>query len=100
MQIFGLDPVIATIIFTIIGLSIQNILGWLKSETGFNVRNAVASAIIAFFTSVVAVGSVIGALPDNTDPLPMMLTIITVIGTVAGLDSLIKNGAKAAIKAK
>lgn len=98
MNVLGLEPVLATIVFTIAGLALQNVVGWLKDEVSFNIRNAAASAIIAFFTSVVVVGGVIGALPENTDTLVQFMAIVAVIASVAGFDTLLKNGAKAATK--
>lgn len=99
MNIFGLDPVTATVVFTIAGILLQNVVGWLKNEDSFNIRNAAASGIIAFFGSIVVVAGVIGALPDNTDPLVQLTAVATVVATVAGFDTLVKGGARAAAKA-
>ena len=40
MEIFGLSPVIATLTIVSSGIALQNILGWLKSKGGYNVRSA------------------------------------------------------------
>ena len=48
MEIFGLSPVLATIIIVTTGLMLQNLLGWLKSKENYDIKNALASTIIAF----------------------------------------------------
>ena len=100
MNILGLEPVIATIVFTFVGIFLRNVVAWLKSKDVFNVRNAVATGIIAFFTSALVVGSLLGALPEEATDTVQFAAIIAAIVTVAGFDTLIKNGAKAASKAK
>lgn len=95
MQIFGLDPVVATILLTGLGLVLQNVVAWLKSSEPFNIRNAAASGIIAYFLSSVAVANTIGAIPDGIDPIVLYTTLATAVASVAGFDILIKNGAKA-----
>lgn len=97
MQILGLEPVIATVVFTIVGIALLNVVAWLKSSEAFNVRNAAATAIIAFFTSSLVVGSVIGALPEDSDNLVQFTAILAVIASVAGFDTLVKNGARAVV---
>ena len=97
MQILGFEPVVATVLFTVVGIALQNVVSWLKSSENFNARNAAATAIIAFFTSALVVGSVIGALPEDADSMVQFAAILAVIGTVAGFDTLIKNGARAIV---
>ena len=98
MDILGLDPVLATLVFTGVGLGLQNIVGWLKDKESFDIRKAAASGIIAFFGSSLVIGGVIGALPADADPLSIYSVIATSIATVAGFDALLKNGAKAVTK--
>jgi len=98
MDVFGLDAVTATLVFTGVGLVLQNVVGWLKNSEGFDIKKAAASGIIAFFGSVIVVGGVIGSIPDDASELIQLTTIAAAIATVAGFDTLIKNGAKAITK--
>ena len=47
MDIFGLSPVIATIVIVSVGVTLQNLLGWLKSQENYDIRSAIASTIIS-----------------------------------------------------
>jgi len=100
MQVFGLEPIAATLLFTSIGLVLQNVVAWLKDAEAFNIRKSAASGIIAFFGSSIVVGGIVGGIPDTVDPLVMYTTIAGAIAVVAGFDTLIKNGAKAITKAR
>ena len=100
MNVFGLEPLVAAFLFTIIGVAGSVLLGWLKGTGAFNVRQAVASSIIAFVLSFQLVAATIQALPDGIDDLALGMIIMAMIGTVAGIDSLTKSGVKAALKTK
>ncbi len=100
MNVFGLEPLIAAFLFTLIGVSGSVLLGWLKGTTAFNVRQAVASSIIAFVVSFQLIAATLGALPEGIGDLALGMIIVGVIGTVAGIDSLAKSGVKAALKTK
>lgn len=100
MNVFGLEPLIAAFLFTIIGVAGSVLLGWLKSTVPFNIRQTVASAIIAFVISFQLVATTIQALPEGLDDLAIGMIIVAMIGTVAGIDSLTKSSVKAAMKTK
>ena len=99
MQVFGLEPLAASIIFTIAGVGISNVLGWLKGKEPFNPRQVAASAIIAIIVSFQIVATTVQAIPDGAEPLTVAMIIFGVVGSVAGIDSMAKSGGKAAIKA-
>ena len=56
MEIFGLSPVVATLTIVSSGVALQNLLGWLKSKEDYNIRSALASAIIAFIVGITIIG--------------------------------------------
>ena len=100
MEIFGLDPILAAILITIAGVSLSVILGWLKSNDSFNVKQVVASAIIAFVVSAQLVIAQISIIPDGTESLALGALLMGMIAVVAGIDSLAKSGMSAALKAR
>ncbi len=100
MEIFGLDPILAAILITVAGVSISVILGWLKSTKSFNVKQVVASAIIAFVVSAQLVIAQISIIPDGTESLALGALLMGMIAVVAGIDSLAKSGMSAALKAR
>jgi len=65
MEIFGLSPVLATIIIVTTGLMLQNLLGWLKSKESYDIKNALASTIIAFVVGSNSRPNVIRVIPTN-----------------------------------
>lgn len=56
MEIFGLSPVVATMVIVSLGVMLQNLLGWLKSKESFDIKSALASAIIAFVVGIAIIG--------------------------------------------
>ena len=59
MDVFGLEPIQATVIVTIIGVGLQVGLGYLKSGNPFDGRQLLTSAIIALVVSFTIVGAAI-----------------------------------------
>lgn len=100
MEIFGLDPILAAILITITGVSLSVILGWLKSDKSFNVKQVVSSAIIAFIVSAQLVIAQISIIPEGTETLALGALLIGMIAVVSGIDSLAKSGMSAALKAR
>ena len=62
MDIFGLSPVVATMAIVLLGVVLQNFLGWLKSQENFDIRSALASTIIAFVVGITIIGPQIEAI--------------------------------------
>jgi hypothetical protein len=92
MEIFGLSPVIATIIIVSVGIVLQNLLGWLKSKENYDARSALASAIIAFVVGITIIGPQIEAIQNQMLSELSELTIVTsLIASIAGFDILTKN---------
>ena len=102
MQVFGLEPLVAAIIITAIGVTLSVTLGWLKGPagTGFKPRQVVASALIAFIVSIQLVIAELTVLPDEIPELAVGAILFGLIAQVAGVDSLAKSGAQAVAKAR
>ena len=100
MEIFGLDPVLAAVLITVTGVALSVMLGWLKSNDSFNVKQVVASAIIAFVVSAQLVIAQISIIPDDVDSLALGALLFGMIAVVSGIDSLAKSGMSAALKAR
>ncbi len=99
MEIFGLSPVLATIIIVITGLILQNLLGWLKSKEDYDIRSALASAIIAFVVGITIIGPQIEAIQGQTlSELSELIIFASLIASIAGFDTLTKNAFKVANK--
>ena len=99
MEIFGLSPVLATIVIVSTGVALQNILGWLKSKKYYDIRNTIASAIIAFIVGITIIGPQIEAIQDQMlSELSEFSIITSLIASIAGFDSLTKNALKVANK--
>ena len=92
MDIFGLSPVAATVAIVSLGVMLQNLLGWLKSKESFDVRSALASAIIAFVVGITIIGPQIEAIQGQMLSELSELTIVaSLIASIAGFDILTKN---------
>jgi uncharacterized membrane protein YjjP (DUF1212 family) len=92
MDIFGLSPVVATMVIVLLGVMLQNLLGWLKSKENFDIRSALASAIIAFVVGITIIGPQIEAIQGQMLSELSELTIVaSLIASIAGFDVLTKN---------
>ena len=97
MDIFGLTGVQAIIAIAVSGVVLQNVVGWLKGAESFDIRQAAASGIIAFFAGLLVVGPQIELIPDDITEEGKFLLFIGLVAQIAGFDILIKNGAKAVL---
>lgn len=100
MQVFGLEPLVAAIIITAIGVSVSVLLGWLKGKEPFNIRMVVSSGLIAFIISIQLVIAELTILPDDIEQLAMGALLFGMIAQVGGIDSMAKSAAQAVAKAK
>jgi len=100
MQVFGLDPFVAAICITAVGVALSVLLGWLKGTRPFNVKQVVASALIAFVVSIQLVIAELTVLPDDLAGLALGSIIFALIAQVSGIDSLAKSAAQAVSKAR
>ncbi len=98
MQIFGLEPIVIAIFITIAGVALSVTLGWLKGTKGFNLKQVVASALIAFVVSIQLVIVQLGLIPDGIADLALGTILFGLIAQIAGIDSLAKSAVKAAAK--
>jgi len=92
---------IAAITAGIAGVAATNIIGWLKNDGGFNIRNSVASGIIAFITAVPLTVTAFSAAFQGVESISQeaQLSIFVLqVGSIAGFDTLTKGGLKAAVK--
>jgi len=95
MEVLGLPPVLATLAIVSTGVALQNILGWLKNKEYYDIRNTVASAIIAFIVGITIIGPQIEVIYDQMLSDLSELTIITSLtASIAGFDTLTKNAIK------
>jgi len=100
MQVFGLEPIIAAILITIAGVSVSVLLGWLKGNNPINVRQVVASALIAFIISIQLVIAELTILPEEVEGLVLGAILFGLIAQVGGIDSMAKSMAQAVAKAR
>ena len=100
MQAFGLEPIIMAILITVAGVTLSVLLGWLKSDKSFNLKQVVASALIAFIVSMQIVIAQLELLPNDISNLAIGAILFGLIAQVAGIDSLTKSAVKAAVKTK
>jgi len=92
MEIFGLSPVVATIVIVSLGVILQNLLGWLKSKEVYDIRSASASTIIAFVVGITIIGPQIEVIQDQMlSDLSELTIVASLIASVAGFDVLAKN---------
>ena len=92
MEIFGLSPIVATILIVSIGVTLQNILGWLKTNKKYHVKSAIASTIIAFVVGITIIGPQIESIQNQMLSELSELTIIaSLVASIAGFDVLTKN---------
>ena len=100
MEIFGLEPFVAAIAITAVGVAISVLLGWLKGTKAFNIKQVVASALIAFIVSMQLVIAQLTLLPADLEGLALGSIIFALIAQVSGIDSLTKSAAQAVSKAR
>lgn len=97
MEIFGLSPILATILIVSLGVTLQNLLGWLKSKEDYDVRSALASTIIAFIVGITIIGPQIETIQNPMLSELSELTIFaSLIASIVGFDVLTKNAFKIA----
>jgi hypothetical protein len=92
MEIFGLSPVVATIVIVSLGVVLQNLLSWLKSKEDYHIRGALASAIIAFIVGITIIGPQIEIIQGQMlSELSEFTIVASLIAAIAGFDVLTKN---------
>lgn len=100
MQVFGLEPLVAAILITALGVTLSVTLGWLKQKQSLNPKQVVASALIAFIVSIQLVIAELSVLPEDIAELAVGALLFGMIAQVAGVDSLAKSGAQAVSRAR
>ncbi len=97
--IIGLAPWLAAILIAALGVSLTNILAWLKSDNAFDIRKSVASGLVAFIAGTVIVATTLQNLADGAAVgLAGLIIVLSLIATIAGIDVLSKNAVRAATK--
>ena len=92
MDIFGLSPIVATLAIVFVGIALQNLLGWLKSKEGYDIRSALASTVIAFVVGITIIGPQIEAIQGQIlSDLSELTIVASLIASIAGFDVLTKN---------
>jgi len=91
--------VVASVVAAVAGVGARNIIGWLKDATGFNVRNAAASAGVAVIVGIPLVTTAfvtafegVSSISDHAQ----LTLFVTQIAAIAGFDALAKGGFRAA----
>jgi len=97
MDIFGLDPYVAAIVIAVVGVTLTNLVGWLKNDKVFEPRKVAASIIIAVPLAIIIVGTQLQAIGDVEPGITALIVTIGLVAQVAGFDTLVKN-TKAIIK--
>ena len=91
MDVFGLDPIQATKLVTVIGVVLQIGLGFGQSGNPFDARKLLTSAIIAVILSLTVVATVVQSIPEGADDLTVFIILIGVVASIAGIDTIVKN---------
>ena len=95
MDVFGLEPIQATIVIAVIGVLLQVGLGVAQSSNPFDGRKLLTSAIIAVVASFTVVATAVQAIPEGADDLTVFLILVGIVASIAGIDQLVKNGGNA-----
>ena len=90
MQIFGLDPVIAALVISAVGIIYSVGLGYAKSDASFNGKKMITSVLIAIPGSIILVASGIRS-AESTDDLMTLILVVGWILQISGTDSTIKG---------
>jgi len=97
-DIFGLNPIVLSILLVIAGVGLHCTLGWLQSTHPPNPKKIAASVIIGAFAAFGIVTPVIHQLSINPGTeYVQFATIIGAIAAIAGIDKLVKNAGNAII---
>ena len=97
MLILGLEPIVAAVVFTIVGAGLQLGLGFLGSKEGFDARKALSTALITATLGIVTVSTALQAIAETATDLEVLIIISVAIAAIAGFDGL-KNSIVAAAK--
>ncbi len=95
MDILGLSGIHAALVITALGIAATNIVGWLKSEEGFNPRHVAASAVIGLTVGLFTVATELGAIKTGLGELEQLVIFIGLVGQIAGFDYFAKKGVNA-----
>ena len=91
MDVFGLEPIQATIVIALVAVLLQVGLGYLQSGNPFDGRKLLTSAIIATIAVFTVVGTALQAIPEGTADAEVFIVIVALVASVAGIDQLVKN---------
>lgn len=90
MQIFGLDPVIATLLIAVVGVAYSIGLGYATSKDGFNGKKLVTSILISIPASIILVATGVKS-AEFVDELTTLVLVIGWILQIAGTDFTVKK---------
>ena len=86
--ILGLNPIVAAIAVTVIGITMRTIFGMAgKSRKDFDIIILLKSAAFGFFASLTLVATVFLNIPEGANQLTLLSIVTTQIGAVMGIDA-------------
>jgi ABC-type glycerol-3-phosphate transport system permease component len=91
MDVFGLEPIQAAIIVIVIEVILQVGLGYKKSDYPFDADKLLTSVIIAVIMSITVVATAIQGIPEDFGDLQTFIVLVGIVGSIAGVDQLVKN---------
>lgn len=95
MEIFGLSPVILTLIICVVGIGFRVYIGRIKNPTSkFNINTVILSFMIGIIVSVGLVAPVINAIPQDYDEmviLPLLAGQIIIVMKSESISTAARN---------
>jgi len=96
MLILGLEPIVAALLFTSVGAGLQLGLGYAASNTAFDVKKAISTAVISGILGITVLTAALGSISENATDLEVLAIVSGAIVTIAGIDTLKNHIIKAA----
>jgi len=75
-----------------LGISATNIVGWLKSDSSFDLRKTASSVIIGLTIGLFTVSTQLSAINTALGELEQLIVVVGLIGQLAGFDFFLKKG--------
>jgi hypothetical protein len=99
MEIFGLDPILGSVIIAVMGIAWAIFIGYAKAEGNFDFKKLATSVAIGFPGALILVATGINAAGD-VEGLTLLVLIVGWIMQISGTDSTVKGIASIARRNK